>query len=67
MECFICTQCGMQYRGDSLADALVFRRKPITRATIASSGLLGKRQHHPIDDAPQALYQLAMCGGGNAP
>lgn len=27
----------------------------------------GKPQHHPIDDALQALYQLAMCGSGNAP
>jgi len=27
----------------------------------------GKPQHHPIDDALSALYQLAMCGSGNAP
>ena len=27
----------------------------------------GKPQHHPIDDALPALYQLAMCGSGNAP
>jgi len=26
----------------------------------------GKPQHHPIDDALSALYQLAMCGSGNA-
>ena len=25
----------------------------------------GKPQHHPIDDALSALYQLAMCGKGN--
>src|SRR5262249_22106528 len=25
----------------------------------------GKPQHHPIDDALSALYQLAMCGSGN--
>jgi D-alanyl-D-alanine carboxypeptidase len=25
---------------------------------------LGKPQHHPIDDALTALYQLAMCGNG---
>jgi D-alanyl-D-alanine carboxypeptidase len=28
---------------------------------------LGKPQHHPIDDALTALYQLAMCGNGNIP
>jgi D-alanyl-D-alanine carboxypeptidase len=27
----------------------------------------GKPQHHPIDDALPALYQLAMCGSGNGP
>src|SRR5215469_12505412 len=27
----------------------------------------GKPQHHPIDDALAAFYQLAMCGSGNAP
>jgi D-alanyl-D-alanine carboxypeptidase len=26
----------------------------------------GKPQHHPIDDALAALYQLAMCGRGSA-
>ena len=26
----------------------------------------GKPQHHPIDDALPAFYQLAMCGSGNA-
>jgi D-alanyl-D-alanine carboxypeptidase len=26
----------------------------------------GKPQHDPIDDALLALYQLAMCGSGNA-
>jgi D-alanyl-D-alanine carboxypeptidase len=29
--------------------------------------LSGKPQHHPIDDALQALYRVAMCGSGNAP
>ena len=29
--------------------------------TLDSSG---KPQHHPIDDALPALYQLAMCGNG---
>jgi D-alanyl-D-alanine carboxypeptidase len=28
--------------------------------------LSGKPQRHPIDDALPALYQLAMCGSGNA-
>ncbi len=32
--------------------------------TLDSSG---KLQHHSIDDALPTLYQLAMCGGGNAP
>ncbi len=27
----------------------------------------GKPQHHPIDDALPALYQLMMRGSGNAP
>jgi len=27
----------------------------------------GKPQHHPIDDALSALYQLAMCGSESAP
>ena len=27
----------------------------------------GKPHQNPIDDALQALYQLAMCGSGNAP
>jgi D-alanyl-D-alanine carboxypeptidase len=31
---------------------------------LDSSGI---PQHHPIDDALEALYQLAMCGSGNAP
>ena len=26
----------------------------------------GKPQHHPIDDALPAFYQVAMCGSGNA-
>jgi D-alanyl-D-alanine carboxypeptidase len=30
-------------------------------------GPSGKPQHHPIDDALPALYQLAMGGSGNAP
>jgi D-alanyl-D-alanine carboxypeptidase len=29
--------------------------------------LSGKPQHHAIDDALSALYQLAMCGSGNGP
>jgi D-alanyl-D-alanine carboxypeptidase len=36
---------------------------PIRWNTLDSSG---KPQHHPIDDALSALYQLAMCGSGNA-
>lgn len=28
---------------------------------------MGKPQHHPIDDALTAFYQLAMCGNGNTP
>lgn len=27
-------------------------------------GSSGRPQHHPLDDALQALYRLAMCGGG---